>query len=157
MIIKTDDLRGPEIYALLQEHLRNMALHSPPESVHALDIEALRQPAITFWTAWDNAELLGCGALKLLDESNAAGCPHAEIKSMRTAAAHLRKGVARGLLSHIIDVAQQRGYARLSLETGSAPAFKPAHVLYQSFGFAECGPFADYVKDPFSIFMTRRL
>lgn len=157
MIIKTDDLRGPEIYALLQEHLRNMALHSPPESVHALDIEALRQPAITFWTAWDNAELLGCGALKLLDERNASEGLHAEIKSMRTAAAHLRKGVARALLNHIIDVARQRDYARLSLETGSAPAFKPAHLLYQSFGFAECGPFSDYVEDPFSIFMTQRL
>ena len=118
MIIKTDDLRGPEIQALLQEHLRNMALHSPPESVHALDINALRKPGITFWTAWNNADLLGCGALKLLDAQRADDAPHAEIKSMRTAAAHLRKGVARALLSHIIGVARQRGYARLSLETG---------------------------------------
>jgi putative acetyltransferase len=161
MIIKTDDLHGPEIYALLQEHLRNMALHSPPESVHALDIDALRKPAITFWTAWDNAQLVGCGALKLLDAQGAADtshtAPHAEIKSMRTAAAHLRKGVARALLSHIIDVARQRGYARLSLETGSAPAFKPAHQLYKDFGFVNCGPFSDYVEDPFSIFMTQRL
>ena len=157
MIIKTDDLRGPEIYALLQEHLRNMALHSPPESVHALDIDALRQPAITFWTAWDNTELLGCGALKLLHARSADDAPHAEIKSMRTAAAHLRKGVARAVLSHIIEVARQRGYARLSLETGSAPAFKPAHQLYKDFGFVDCGPFSDYVEDPFSIFMTQRL
>ena len=157
MIIKTDDLHGPEIYTLLQEHLRNMALHSPPESVHALDIDALRQPAITFWTAWDNADLLGCGALKLLDESKATDGLHAEIKSMRTAEAHLRKGVARALLSHIIDVARERGYARLSLETGSAPAFKPAHLLYKDFGFTNCGPFSDYVEDPFSIFMTQRL
>ena len=157
MIIKTDDLLGPEIYALLQEHLRNMALHSPPESVHALDIDALRQPAITFWTAWEGAELLGCGAIKLLTEPDSQGGLHAEIKSMRTAEAHLRKGVARALLNHIVDVARQRGYARLSLETGSAPAFKPAHLLYQSFGFAECGPFSNYVEDPFSIFMTKQL
>ena len=157
MIIKTDDLHGAEIYALLQEHLRNMALHSPPESVHAMDIDALRQPAITFWTVWDNTELLGCGALKLLNTGSADDAPHAEIKSMRTAAAHLRKGVARAVLSHIIEVARQRGYARLSLETGSAPAFKPAHQLYKDFGFVNCGPFSDYVEDPFSIFMTQRL
>jgi putative acetyltransferase len=157
MIIKTDDLFGPEIYALLQEHLRNMALHSPPDSVHALDIDALRQPGITFWTAWDGAELLGCGALKSLSQPAETGGPHAEIKSMRTAAAHLRKGVARAMLSHIVGVSRQRGYARLSLETGSAPAFKPAHLLYQSFGFTECGPFSDYVEDPFSLFMTKQL
>lgn len=157
MIIKVDDLRGPEIYALLKEHLRNMALHSPPESVHALDIEALRHPDITFWTAWESAELLGCGAIKVLKVPDSRGGRHAEIKSMRTAEAHLRKGVARALLSHIIDVACQQGYARLSLETGSAPAFKPAHLLYQSFGFTESGPFSDYVEDPFSLFMTRAL
>src|SRR5436190_7657062 len=117
MIIKIDDLRGPEIYDLLQEHLRDMALHSPPESVHALDIEALRRPEITFWTAWEGDELLGCGAIKELDPQ------HAEIKSMRTVAAHLRKGVARDLLSHIIGEARSRGYKRLSLETGSPKAF----------------------------------
>src|SRR5918997_5083165 len=96
MEIKIDDLGGPEVHELLREHLRNMHLHSPPESVHALDIEGLRRPEITFWTAWEGGELLGCGALKELD----AG--HAEIKSMRTAARHLRRGVAARLLTHII-------------------------------------------------------
>ena len=133
MIIKPDNLTSPEIHQLLQQHLQSMALHSPPESIHALDIDALRQPGITFWTAWDNDELLGCGALKELDAQ------HAEIKSMRTASAHLRKGVANALLAHIIDEAKRRGYQRLSLETGSAAAFEPAHRLYAASGFTVCG------------------
>ena len=151
MNIKIDDLRGPEIHQLLQEHLQSMALHSPPESVHALDIEALRQPEITFWPAWEGAQLLGCGALKALDAQ------HAEIKSMRTSTQHLRKGVARKILAHIIEEAQRRAYRRLSLETGSASAFAPARKLYESFGFSFCEPFADYVADPHSVFMTRKL
>ena len=151
MHIKIDDLSGPEVHGLLQEHLRNMMLHSPPESVHALDIEGLRQPDVTFWTAWEGSELLGCGALKELD----AG--HAEIKSMRTAEAHTRKGVARNLLAHMIDEARDRGYTRLSLETGSMQAFEPAHKLYGDFGFTYCEPFADYAEDPHSVFMTREL
>jgi putative acetyltransferase len=148
MIIRIDDLRGPEIYELLKEHLREMALHSPPESVHALDIKALQQPKMTFWTAWEGDELLGCGALKELDPQ------HAEIKSMRTASAHLRKGVARNLLDHIIGEAKSRGYQRLSLETGSPKVFEPAQRLYIGFGFTYCDPFADYVEDPYSVFMT---
>lgn len=151
MNIKVDDLRGPEIHQLLREHLQSMALHSPPESVHALDIEALRQPEITFWTAWEGAELLGCGALKELDAQ------HAEIKSMRTSTPHLRTGVARKMLAHIIEEAQRRAYRRLSLETGSANAFAPARKLYESFGFSFCEPFADYAADPYSVFMTRKL
>lgn len=151
MNIKVDDLRGPEIHQLLQEHLQSMALHSPPESVHALDIEALRQPEITFWTAWEGAELLGCGALKELDAQ------HAEIKSMRTSSSHLREGVAGKLLAHIIEEAQRRAYRRLSLETGSANAFAPARNLYERFGFSFCEPFADYAADPYSVFMTRKL
>jgi len=151
MNIKVDDLRGPEIHQLLREHLQSMALHSPPESVHALDIEALRQPEITFWTAWEGAELLGCGALKELDAQ------HAEIKSMRTSTPHLRKGVAGKLLAHIIEEAQRRAYRRLSLETGSANAFAPARNLYERFGFSFCEPFADYAADPYSVFMTRKL
>ncbi|HEV2708143.1 MAG TPA: GNAT family N-acetyltransferase [Pyrinomonadaceae bacterium] len=151
MDIKIDDLSGSEIHELLQEHLRNMHLHSPPESVHALDIEALRSPEITFWTVWENGELLGCGALKELDSR------HAEIKSMRTSARHLRKGVAKTLLQHIIDEARRRGYSRLSLETGSMEAFAPARQLYAGFGFTYCEPFADYVEDPYSVFMTREL
>jgi len=151
MKIKVDDLHGPEIHQLLREHLQSMRLHSPPESIHALDIEALRRPDVTFWTAWDNDELLGCGALKVLTSR------HAEIKSMRTSSAHLRKGVARNLLSHIVEEARRRGYRRLSLETGSAKAFEPARELYLACGFNYCGPFADYTEDPYSAFMTREL
>ena len=151
MIIKPDNLTSPEVHQLLQQHLQSMALHSPPESIHALDIDALRQPGITFWTAWDTDELLGCGALKELDAQ------HAEIKSMRTASAHLRKGVANALLAHIMDEAKRRGYQRLSLETGSAAAFEPAHRLYAASGFALCGPFAGYAADPYSVFMSREI
>jgi putative acetyltransferase len=151
MQIKIDDLTGAEIYELLQEHLRHMRRLSPPESVHALDIEGLRQPAVTFWTVWEDAELLGCGALKELDAQ------HGEIKSMRTAAAHLRKGVAKHMLQHIIAEAKRRGYGRLSLETGSMAGFEPARQLYAGFGFTYCTPFADYVADPNSVFMTREL
>jgi len=151
MEIRLDDLRGPEIARLLQEHLRGMYLHSPPESVHALDLEALRKPGITMWTAWQGAELLGCGALKELDPG------HGEIKSMRTAAAYLRKGVAARLLQHLLDEATLRSYRRLSLETGAQPAFAPARRLYERFGFRECGPFGSYAEDPNSVFMTREL
>jgi putative acetyltransferase len=151
MNIIIDDLKGSEIYALLQEHLQSMRRHSPPESVHALDIEALRQPEITFWTVWESGELLGCGALKELDSQ------HGEIKSMRTASLHLRKGVAKNLLQHILAEAQRRGYSRVSLETGSMAAFEPARTLYANFGFTYCAPFADYVADPNSVFMTREL
>jgi putative acetyltransferase len=151
MLIRPDDLTGPEIRALLEEHLRNMHEISPPESVHALDLAALRRPEITFWTAWDADGLLGCGALKQLDGK------HGEIKSMRTAGAQRRRGVARAMLAHIVDEAHRRGYSRLSLETGSQPAFAPARALYGSFGFADCGPFAGYGPDPNSVFMTRLL
>src|SRR3954470_9019461 len=119
MRIIIDDLSGSAIQELLREHLRGMHEHSPPESVHALDLDGLRRPEITFWTAWDREELLGCGAIKELDP------PHAERKSMRTAAAHLRKGVAREILAHIVGVARSRSYRRLSLETGSMAAFAP--------------------------------
>ena len=151
MIIKPDNLTSPEIHQLLQQHLQSMALHSPPESIHALDIDALRQPGITFWTAWEGTKLLGCGAMKELDAQ------HAEIKSMRTASAHLRKGVANALLAHIMGEAKRRGYQRLSLETGSAAAFEPAHCLYAASGFTVCGPFAGYTSDPYSVFMSREI
>ena len=151
MNIKVDDLKGPEVHELLREHLQSMALHSPPESVHALDVEALREPGITFWTVWESGELLGCGALKELDSQ------HAEVKSMRTSSSHLRRGVARNLLNHILEEARRRGYRRLSLETGSAEAFEPARKLYAKFGFTFCEPFADYVEDPYSVFMTKEL
>lgn len=151
MEIKIDDLSGSEVHELLREHLRSMHLHSPPESVHALDIEGLRKPEITFWTVWEDDELLGCGALKELDSQ------HGEIKSMRTSSRHLRRGVARTLLNHILAEARQRGYTRVSLETGSMEAFDPARRLYSSFGFTYCGPFAEYTEDPYSVFMTREL
>ncbi|MBP1972198.1 putative acetyltransferase [Cohnella thailandensis] len=149
--IKVDDLKGPEIAALLEEHMRSMFEQSPPESVHALDLEGLRKPEITFYSAWIDGELAGCGAIKELDPA------HGELKSMRTAAAHLRKGVARAILAHIIGEAEKRGYTRLSLETGSFDSFVPAVRLYESFGFEECGPFADYWDDPNSKFMTKAL
>jgi putative acetyltransferase len=151
MDIRHDDLRGPDIRALLDEHLRDMRAISPPESVHALDLAALRGPDITFWTVWSASELLGCGALKELDPR------HGEIKSMRTAAAHRREGVARAMLRHILREAESRGYLRLSLETGSQAAFEPARRLYASFGFAFCPPFGTYGEDPNSVFMTRLL
>jgi len=151
MKIEIDDLSRPEIHALLDEHLQNMYELSPPESVHALDLDKLRQPGITFWTAWDGPVLLGCGALKEIDAT------HAEVKSMRTPKALRRRGAGRALLTHIVDVARSRGYRRLSLETGSQSAFQPAQQLYASFGFAVCGPFEGYVDDPNSVFMTLRL
>ena len=151
MIIKIDDLRGPEIAALLDEHMRGMHAVSPPESCHVLDLDALRQPDITFWSAWEGANLLGCGALK---EVNAE---HGEVKSMRTTTGQLRSGVASTLLQAIVDEAQRRGYSRLSLETGSMTAFTPAQALYAKFSFKFCEPFEGYAEDPNSVFMTRAL
>ena len=149
--IRVDDLQSEAIKALLQLHLDAMHLHSPPESVHALDIDALRHPSITFWTAWAHGELLGCGALKRLNSE------HGELKSMRTADAHQRKGVARALLRHIESAARAEGLERLSLETGSTAPFAAALRLYASEGFVTCGPFAHYALDPFSVFMTKLL
>ncbi|WP_114240851.1 GNAT family N-acetyltransferase [Dyella sp. C9] len=151
MDIHVDDLSGPEIAALLQEHLDDMKQHSPPESIHALDLDRLRRPEITFWTVWEDGQLLGCGALRELDAT------HGEIKSMRTSMHHRRKGVAARLLRHVLDEAKRRGYRRLSLETGAPAAFVPARALYAQFGFVPCGPFGDYVEDTYSVFMTREL
>ena len=151
VIIREDEVRGEAIVGLLREHFESMAEYSPPESVHTLDAEALRAPDITFWTGWQGDELLGCGALKELDTG------HGEIKSMRTATAHRREGVAAKILEHIIQEAERRSYWRLSLETGSMDAFQPARALYASYGFEYCGPFADYVEDSYSVFMTKRL
>jgi putative acetyltransferase len=151
MEIRRDDLTGPQIRALLDEHLQSMHSLSPPESVHALDMDGLRQPEITFWTVWSAAGLLGCGALKQIDAR------HGEIKSMRTVAAHRRNGVGRAILAHTLAEARRRNYARLSLETGAQDAFEPARRLYESFGFRLCGPFEGYVEDPNSVFMTLEL
>jgi putative acetyltransferase len=151
MQIRVDDLTGPEIQELLTEHLRWMYRVSPPESVHALDLEKLCRPEITFWTNWDGPNLAGCAALKRLDAE------HGEVKSMRTADAYQRRGVATHLLGHLIDEARRQGLRRLSLETGSQPYFEPARRLYDRFGFQFCGPFDGYVEDPNSVFMTREL
>jgi putative acetyltransferase len=149
--IKLDELSGAEIIKLLTEHLRSLAEVSPPESRHALNLDGLRQPDVTFWSAWPGGELVGCGALKELDRE------HGEIKSMRTAKAHLRKGVAAKILLHIISEAQRRGYRSLSLETGAMEYFHPAHNLYRKFGFRNCTPFGTYREDPNSVFMTREV
>ena len=152
MDIRRDDLTAPAVLALLRHHLVGMHDESPAESVHALGAEALRGPDISFWCAWDGSELLGFGALKALDAT------HGEIKSMRTAPAALRRGVGAAMLGHIVAEAEARGYERLSLETGSTPAFDAAVGLYRRFGFDFCSAFADYRDgDPFSLFMTRSL
>lgn len=144
-------LEHPAVLALLREHLAGMHEHSPPQSIHALDIGGLQAPDITFWGAWDGETLLGCGALRELDPA------HGEVKSMRTARAQLGRGVGSALLRHILAEARQRGYRRLSLETGSTPAFAPALRMYEKFGFEYCGPFGDYREDPFSRFLTLAL
>jgi putative acetyltransferase len=148
MQIEIDDPSRPDVYALLEEHLRNMHELSPPESVHALDVSRLKAPDITFWTVREGQQLLGCGALKQLSSD------HGEIKSMRTPLALRRRGAGRAVLDHIISVAKQRGYTRLSLETGPASSFGAAHTLYANAGFQKCGPFGDYKPDPHSVFMT---
>lgn len=151
MEIKLDDLTGEETAAFIRGHLQDLARHSPPESRHALDLTGLKQPDVTLWSAWEQDRLLGCGALKELNSW------HGEVKSMRTNTAHLRSGVAKRLLAHIIQTARQRGYKRLSLETGAMAAFEPARRLYASMGFQYCEPFADYKEDSNSVFMTREL
>ncbi|PYC83187.1 GNAT family N-acetyltransferase [Streptomyces tateyamensis] len=151
MKIATDDLSGPEIAGFLDDHVQQMRSLSPPESKHALDLDALRRPEITFWSVRDGDTLVGCGALKQLD----AG--HAELKSMRTMPTRARTGIASVLLEHIITEARRMGFTRLSLETGTAEFFLPARKLYEKFGFVHCDPFADYRPDPNSTFMTRRL
>jgi len=146
--IQIDDLAHSKVAGLLQQHLDDMYATSPVESIHALDIEKLRKPDIIFWTAWQQKDLLGCGALKTLSAQ------HAEIKSMRTARQHLRKGVAAQMLEHIIQHARSCDIQRLSLETGSQSFFQPAIALYKGYGFEFCEPFADYKVDPNSKFMT---
>jgi len=150
MDIKTGLLDHPDVIALLQFHLDGMHATSPAEHVHALDVSKLKTPDITFWTLWENSDLLGCGALKKHDG-------YGEIKSMRTHPKHLRKGVGARLLEHIIQTAQMRDYSQLSLETGSHPAFDPALTLYAKYGFEFGDPFADYKANPFSRFMHLEL
>jgi len=149
MEIRIGSLTHPAVIALLEEHHQDMLIHSPPESVHALDLSSLAQENITFWSVWHNDELAGCGALKALDNN------HGEIKSMRTSQNFLRQGVAKLLLEHILVEANVRGYQKLRLETGTMDAFLPAQKLYQQLGFKQCQPFSDYQKDPYSTFMSK--
>lgn len=151
MEIREDDLSGKDIRALLEMHLADAYTNSPPDSVHALDLSGLKAPEVTFWCVWDGDALMGCGALKILDEG------HAEIKSMRTHPDHLRKGVGAVILTHIIEAARMQGCTRLSLETGNNEAYAAARALYFRYGFEVCPPFADYVDDGFSLCMTRNI
>lgn len=151
MQIQVDDPRRPDVLALLQEHLADMYATSPPESVHALDPDALAVPSITFWTARDAGALLGCVALKAISGD------HGEIKSMRTASAARRRGVAGLLLDHVLAEARERGHLRISLETGAEDYFVAARTLYATRGFSECPPFEGYAPDPNSVFMTLEL
>jgi putative acetyltransferase len=146
--IRLGGLETPEVAALLAEHVADMRRYSPPESVHALDLDRLRTPDLTFWSLWDGEEVLGCAALRELDPA------HGEVKSMRTASAHRRRGVAAALLDHGVAEARRRGYLRLSLETGSPAEFAPARAMYAAYGFTPCGPFGPYALDDFSVFMT---
>jgi len=146
-----DNLTGDAVIALLQEHFREMHAITPPGSAHVLDIASLRSADITFWSAWSDDTLLGCGALKELDTSTG------EIKSMRTVEAYKRKGVASAILRHIVSIAQHREYTYLNLETGSFPAFEPARKFYEKHGFEYRTPFADYKDDPNSVFMAKCL
>ena len=151
MHIRRADLDDPAFAALMEEHRAAMQATAPQESQHALDLAGLRDPSVRVWTLHDGDALLGCGALQHLD----AG--HVEIKAMRTARAHLRKGVARAILDHLLAEARAAGYARASLETGSMAYFAPARHLYAAAGFTPCGPFADYVDDPNSVHLTLAL
>ncbi len=151
MNIKVDELNDPKVINFLKEHLQDMIQTTPPGSVHALNIKDLKKPEITFWSVWDGSLLIGCGALKKHDSK------HAEIKSMRTASSHMGKGVASYLLKHMLTEARRRKYKRVSLETGSFDAFRPARNLYTKFGFSFCEPFSDYVEDSHSVFMTIEL
>jgi putative acetyltransferase len=148
MRIERDDLTGPDVARFLAEHLAEMYATTPAESVHALDLDALRKPEITFWSVRDGRQLVACGALKELDPE------HAEVKSMRTDATRKRQGIASLLLQHLIAEAGRRGYRRLSLETGSGDHFAPARALYRKHGFTPCPPFADYPDDPQSAYFT---
>lgn len=149
--VKIGDVRHENVIELLHEHHQDMLSHSPVESVHALDIKALEQPDITFWSFWLNDVLAGIVALKELSHT------HGEIKSMRTSQAFLRQGIAASMLTYVIDQSNKRAYRKLSLETGTMQAFTPAHKLYQKYGFEVCEPFADYQYDPYSLFMSKTL
>ena len=148
---RVDVLSGAASRALVERHLRGMHECSPPGAVFALDVERLREPNVTFWSAWLGDAIAGCGALKLLDAERG------ELKSMRVADAFLGRGLGRAILEHLLQQARARGLSSVWLETGRSAPFLPALRLYESAGFARCGPFADYVDNQFSVFMTRSL
>jgi putative acetyltransferase len=147
MKIIDGDFDNPDVLSLLRLHLAGMHANSPPGTVYALDVSGLRQPSIAFVTAWDGEHLLGMGALKTLDRWSG------EIKSMRTHPGHLRRGVAAAILEHLIGLARERGFRRVSLETGSGPAFEPALALYRRRGFTNGPAFGDYEASPFNQFL----
>lgn len=151
MRIEIDDITRPEVLALLEEHLRNMYELTPPEYVFAFDASKLRAPGVVFWTAWQEEALLGCAALKELSPTQG------EVNSMRTPASRRRHGAGRALLNHILHVSRERGYQELFLETGCQPAFEPAHALYRSVGFRECGSFGSYIENGNSVLMSLQL
>jgi putative acetyltransferase len=148
---RIDDLSSQDVQSLVAEHLRGMHENSPPGHVHAMAMEGLRQPDVTFWSVWEGHNLCGCGALKELDGSTG------EIKSMRARAAYLRRGVGQFVLDEIMGVARARGYRRLYLETGTGAAFEAAHALYKKNGFTWCGAFGDYTATAFNVFMVKKL
>ena len=149
--ISIDDPQAADVRALLERHLAFATANTPPEDVHALEADGLLDPAITVFSFRRHGELLGVGALRLLDRG------HAELKSMHTAEAARGRGIGRALVDHLIAVARDGGIRRVSLETGSTPAFAPARSLYTQAGFQPCGPFGDYRPSPNSTFMTRVL
>lgn len=151
MEIRVDNLKGKEIANFLQQHIEEMKAASPPESNHALDLQGLQVPEITFWTIYDGGEVLGCGALKEAEPY------YGEVKSMRVCASARGKGIGSKLLNLIVDEARSRGYRSLKLETGSMPFFDPARALYLKHGFSYCGPFGSYKEDPNSVFMALRI
>ena len=149
--ILLDDLSGPEIAGFLQEHIEEMKAVTPPGSKHALDLDRLRSSEVSFWTVVGDGRIVGCGAIRRLDEE------HGEIKSMRVAPECRRIGVASMLLAYLIAEAERMGLVRLSLETGASEFFERARGLYRKYGFEHCGPFADYIVDQNSVFMTKVL
>jgi putative acetyltransferase len=151
MDISIENLSASDVVALLEEHLAELRAVTPPESVHALDLDALRRPEVTFWTVRDHGVLLGCGAVRRLDAH------HGEIKSMRTSSAAQRRGVAAALLARMLYDSARAGLRRISLETGTEEFFAPARALYEKFGFSRCPPFGEYQEDPNSAFMTKVL
>lgn len=151
IIVRIDDLSSAEVQSLIAEHLSGMHSNTPAGHVNALPINSLRAPGVTFWSAWADGVLCGCGALKELDRLTG------EVKSMRTRSAFLRRGVGQAILDEIVRTGRQRGYSRLLLETGTGQAFEPAHALYLRNGFGWSGAFGEYTATDFNVFMAKAL